>query len=241
LIVHWASSLLGSSKNSRKQNAPVGAERPENGFAYSVNWSEFTSRGLVRAGIKNISAALAMTAAVFCAGCIGPHYTNHEVLVSGKEPPRVRGPHDPAIEANLSTHPWAKSPFPDRAAEVVVTVAKSAGVQGWRDYHMHAKATGVVIQHELSSNGFLTMDVKLRSLILNRTRIRWNGTRYMRFEIFLGKVSVDKEIQDQTNELIFGQGKFVWDSDGWFEIHPQKTGDVRPVTPPAPAVASGLR
>lgn len=97
---------------------------------------------------------------------------------------------------------------------------------------MQAKATGVVVQHELSSNGFLTMDVRLRSLILNHTRIRWSGTRYMRFEIFLGKVSVDKEVYDRTNELIFGQGKFVWDSDGWFEIHPQKTGDVRPVTPP---------
>lgn len=195
----------------------------------------------MKAGITKFLAILTMAGAVFCAGCIGPHYTKKEVIVSGRQPPPIRGPHDPAIAANLSTNLWAKSPLPDRAAEVVVTLAKSAGIQGWKDYHMHAKATGVVVQHELSSNGFLTMDVRLRSLILNRTRVRWNGTRYLRFEIFLGKVSVDKEIQDQTNELIFGQGKFVWDSDGWFEIHPQKTGDVRPVTPPASAVAAGFR
>lgn len=187
----------------------------------------------MRVGIR-VLMVLAMAVSLLCTGCIGPHYTSKELIVSGKQPPAIRGSRDPAIEANLSTHPWTKSPLPDRAAEVVVTIAKSAGIQGWKDYHLHAKATGEVVQHELSSNGFLTMDIRLRSLILNRTRIQWSGTRYMRFEIFLGKVSVDKEIYDYTNELVFGQGKFVWDSDGWFEIHPQRTGDVRPVTPPRP-------
>jgi hypothetical protein len=200
------------------------------------DWSEFESGGMMREPIQRVLAALILAALMVFAGCIGPHYTNKELIVSGKQPPPIRGPRDPTIEANLSTNLWAKSPLPDRAAEVVVTVAKSAGIQGWKDYHMHARATGVVVQHELSSNGFLTMDVKLRSLILNRTRIRWSGTRYMRFEIFLGKVSVDKEIYNRTNEFIFGQGKFVWDSDGWFEIHPQKTGDVRPVTLPRKSI-----
>lgn len=192
----------------------------------------------MRAGIFWQMALLMAGSFVFCAGCIGPHYTRQEVIVSGREPPAIHGPHDPAIERNLSTHPWAKSPFPDRAAEVVVTLAKSAGIQGWKDYHMRAKAVGTVIQHELSSNGFLTMDVRLRSLTLNRVPIPLIGTRYMRFEIFLGKVSVDKEISDCTNELVAGQGKFVWDSDGWFEIHPQRTGDVRPLTPPQHTVSS---
>lgn len=187
----------------------------------------------MRASIIKFLAVFVMAASIFCAGCIGPHYTNKELIVSGRQPPRVRGPHDPAIEANLSTNCWAKSPLPDRAAEVVVTVAKSAGVQGWKDYHMRAKATGVVVQHEISSNGFFTMDVRLQSLVINRVPIRWPGTRYMRFEIFLGKVSVDKIIRDETNEMIVGMGKFVWDSDGWFEIHPQKTGDVK-VAPQLP-------
>lgn len=191
--------------------------------------------------IQKVLAVLLLAALMAFAGCIGPHYTNKELIVSGKQPPQIRGPRDPAIVTNLSTNLWAKSPLPDRATEVVVTLAKSAGIQGWKDYHIQAKATGVVVQHELSSNGFLTMDVRLRSLILSRTRIRWRGTRYMRFEIFLGKVSVDKEIYDRTNELVFGQGKFVWDSDGWFEIHPQETGDVRPVTPPQKSIWNWLR
>lgn len=193
----------------------------------------------MRAGINRILAVLTLSASALCAGCIGPHYTSKEIIVDGKQPPRIRGPHDPAIEADLSTHPWTKSPLPDRAAEVVVTVAKSAVIQGWKDYHMRAKATGTVVQHELSSNGFLTMDIRLRSLILNRTRIPLRGERYMRFEIFLGKVSVDSELRDSTNELVFGQGKFVWDSDGWFEIHPQRPGDIRPVTPPQQTPITG--
>lgn len=171
---------------------------------------------------------LTLAALALCGGCIGPHYTHKEIIVSGRQPPHIRGPHDPAIVANLSTNCWAKSPLPDRAGEVVVTLAKSAGVQGWKDYHMRAKATGVVVQHELSSNGFLTMDIRLTTLTLNRVPIRWTGTRYMRFEIFLGRVTVDKMIYDETNEPVVGRGKFVWDSDGWFEIHPQKTGDIEP-------------
>ena len=192
----------------------------------------------MRAGTVRVLTVVTVAVSLLCAGCIGPHYTNKELLVSGRQPPQIRGPHDPAIVANLSTNCWKKSPLPDRAAEVVVTVAKSAGIQGWKDYHMHAKATGVVIQHELSSNGFMTTDIRLQTLTLNRVPIHWHGTRYMRFEIFLGKVSVDKTIHDETNELIVGQGKLVWDSDGWFEIHPQKTGDVQPV-PPLPHEANG--
>ncbi|HXC35902.1 MAG TPA: hypothetical protein VNV43_08500, partial [Candidatus Acidoferrales bacterium] len=187
--------------------------------------------GTMRIWTQSISVILTLAAAMFCAGCIGPHYSNKELIVSGRQPPAIRGPHDPAIEANLSTNSWPKSPFPDRAAEVVVTVAKSAGIQGWKDYHMQANARGIAIQHEFSSNGFLTMDLRLQSLRINRVRIPLRGTRYMRLEIFLGKVSVDKAAYTQTNAVIAGQGKFVWDSDGWFEIHPQKTGDVE-LAPP---------
>lgn len=177
---------------------------------------------------------------ILWAGCIGPHYTKKDILVSGRPAPHLHGPHDPAIETNLTTNLWTKSPLPDRAAEVVVTVAKSAGIQGWKDFHMRAKATGVVLQHELSSNGFLTMDIRLWTLTLNHVQIPLTGPpKYMRFEVFLGKVSVDKEIYDSTNEVISGQGKFVWDSDGWFEIHPQKTGDIHPITPPRPAAIAG--
>jgi hypothetical protein len=34
-------------------------------------------------------------------------------------------------------------------------------------------------------------------------------------------------VYERTNPLIIAQGKLTWNRDGWFEIHPQKTGDVR--------------
>jgi hypothetical protein len=161
-----------------------------------------------------------------CSGCIGPHYTEHELIVDGKQPPAITGPRDPVIKANLTTNLWTKAPFAGRAAEVGATLAKSAGIQGWKDYHMRARATGIAVQHEFASNGFLTMDLQLQSLTVDRKRIPLHGTKYMRVEIFLGKVSVEKPVYQETNPVVIAQGKFVWDSDGWFEIHPQETGDV---------------
>jgi hypothetical protein len=175
---------------------------------------------------------LGIAVSFLCTGCIGPHYTQHEVIVDGKQPPEIHGPHDPAIVANLRTYPWKHSPLGDRALEVVPTIAKSTGIQGWKDYHMHAKAWGIVVQHEYSSNGFLTMDIRLKELTINHVAIAIPGPRYMRFEIFRGKLSVDSAVYEETNALVVGEGKFVWDSDGWFEIHPQKTGDVKLATPP---------
>jgi len=164
-------------------------------------------------------------------GCIGPHYSQNNIIVSGKPAPRIRGPRDPAIAANLTTNLWAKSPLPDRAAEVGVTLFKSAGVQGWKDYHMRAKVIGTVMQHEFSSNGFLTMDLRINSLMVKRVPIHFTGVRYIRLEIFLGKVSVAAAVYERANARVVAQGKFVWDSDGWFEIHPQKTGDVELIPP----------
>ena len=161
------------------------------------------------------------------AGCVGPHYSEHQIIVNGKDAPLISSPHDPAIAGHLTTNLWARSNFPDRAAEVGVTPFKAMGVQGWKDFNMHARARGHVMQHEVSSNGFRTVDLRLKSLTVDNVRVHWKGTRYMRVEIYLGKVTVDPTILDDTNALLRVDGKLVWDEDGWFEIHPESTGDVR--------------
>ena len=161
------------------------------------------------------------------AGCVGPHYSEHQIIVNGKDAPLIRSPHDPAIAGHLTTNLWARSNFPDRAAEVGVTPFKAMGVQGWKDFNMHARARGHVMQHEVSSNGFRTVDLRLKSLTVDNVRVHWKGTRYMRVEIYLGKVTVDPTILDDTNALLRVEGKLVWDEDDWFEIHPESTGDVR--------------
>lgn len=179
-----------------------------------------------RAFVKLVSR-LCAGGLLVVAGCVSPHYSEHQLVLNGKDAPVIRGPRDPAIARHLTTNLWAKSNFPDRAAEVGVTPFKAMGVQGWKDFHLHASARGHVMQHEVSSNGYRTVDLRLESLRLNKVRVHWKGTRYMRVEIFLGKVEVDPAILDKTNALLHVEGKLVWDEDGWFEIHPQHTGDVR--------------
>jgi hypothetical protein len=160
------------------------------------------------------------------AGFTGPQYPRHQVVLFGKDAPAITGPHDPAIPQHLSTNAWAKANFPERAAGIGVTPFKAMGVQGWTDYHLHARARGHVVQHEVSSSGFRTVDLQLISLTVDRVSIHWKGTRFMRVEIFLGKVPEPSALFDNTNAVLFVEGKLVWDEDGWFEIHPQRSRDV---------------
>jgi len=166
-----------------------------------------------------------------CAGCIGPHYHPHQIVFFGIHAPKINGAHDPAIETNLTTVPWHKSLVGPEAG-VGVVLLKSMGLQGWNDFHIHAKAEGPVVMHQIASSGFFTVDIRLNSLTLDDVSIPLTGTNYMRLEVFLGRVGVDKAMRHETNEVVAAEGKLAWDTDGWFEIHPQKTGDVRVLSGP---------
>src|ERR1700722_17136537 len=102
-----------------------------------------------------------------CAGCIRPLYYDHDIVICGKQPPKICGPHDPALQANLSTNMWAPQPFWGSAAEVGTVAMKSAGIQGWKDYHLNPCATGVALQRKFSSGPNLTIDLRLQSLTVN--------------------------------------------------------------------------
>ena len=170
------------------------------------------------------SAGLAVL--LLCSGCIGPRYTEHDIVVTGKPAAKIHGPHDPALQADLSTNLWRSQPFPGRAVDVGATLFKAAGIQGWKDYHMNACAIGVPLHHEFATGPFLTIDLRLKSLTVNRVRVPLHGPRYMRVVIFLAKASVAHAVYKRTNSMVIAQGKLVWNFDGWLEIHPQRTGDV---------------
>jgi hypothetical protein len=186
---------------------------------------------MVKETRKRCILIISMAALVLCSGCIGPQYSDQEVVVNGKQPPVIRGPRDPAIAANLTTNFWASQPFLGSAAEVGTTLFKSAGIQGWKDYHMNALATGVALRHEFTSGPYLTLDMRLQSLTVNRVSVPLHGTNYMRIVTFLGNVSVGPLVCQETNPVVAARGKLVWNRDGWFEIHPQETGDVGLIFP----------
>ena len=178
-----------------------------------------------------------VASSLFYTGCIGPQYTKHDLIVSGKAAPKIRGPRDPALQANLTTNLWAPQPFAGSAAEVGTTLFKSAGIQGWKDYHMSAQATGIVLQHKYTSGPYVNMDMRLRSLMVNGVPILLQGPKYIRVVAFLGNVSIGSAVVEETNHLVGAHGKLVWNSDGWFEIHPRKTGDVGWVFPIAQSLS----
>jgi hypothetical protein len=180
----------------------------------------------MKTGGKVLGMILGMGLLCASSGCIGPHYTKHPLVLMGKPPPELKGPRDPAILTNLTTEPWHKSLM---GAEVGVGVVwfKSIGFNGWKDFGMHAKARGPVVLHQISSSGFFTVDIRLDSLTVDDVPISITNSKYMRLEIYLGRVDVDQAMRHETNEVITAEGRLAWDTDGWFEIHPQKTGDVR--------------
>jgi hypothetical protein len=173
-----------------------------------------------------------------CAGCIGPLYYDHDIVINGKQPPKICGPYDPVLQANLTTNLWARQPFLGSFAEVGTVAMKSWGIQGWKDYHLNAEATGVALQRKFTSGPNLTIDLRLQSLTINRIPIPLQGTRYMRVVIFLFKTSVAAGVYERTNPILVAKGKLTWNRDGWFEIHPQKTGDVV-LAPVVPASTAG--
>lgn len=161
-----------------------------------------------------------------CSGCIGPRYSQHDMIVTGKRAPKIQGPRDPSLQANLSTNLWPRQPFLGRAAEIGTTLFKDAGIQGWKDYHMNARATGIALQHQFASGPYLTIDMRLQALTVEGVPVPLPGPRYMRVVTFLVRASVAPAVHKLKDPVIVAQGKLVWNRDGWFEIHPQKTGDV---------------
>jgi hypothetical protein len=196
-------------------------------LCFQMNGTILSQRsGMDMNGPKQWMCLAGLAVFFLCNGCIGPQYTNHDIVVSGKPAPKLQGPRDPALQANLSTNSWPSQPFAGRAAEVGTTLFKSAGIQGWKDYHMSALATGVTVQHEYTSGPYLTIDLRLQSLMVKHVVVPLRGRRYMRVVIFLPKASADPAVYKQTNSVVLAKGKLVWNFDGWFEIHPREKGDV---------------
>ena len=160
-------------------------------------------------------------------GCVAPHYTKHQLIISGKAAPKISGLDVPAIQTNLSVTVVPKVNRITMLTDFSTIPVKCMGIQGWKDFHLDAEARGTVVQHQLSSDRILTVDLRLNSLAINGTSVPLPGDRFIRAEIYRGKVSVDKRRFAQKDAVMVVKGKLVWDTDGWFEIHPQGRDDVR--------------
>jgi hypothetical protein len=177
--------------------------------------------------LKNAVCFLLLGGCLLSSGCVAPHYTNHQFVIFGKAAPAVAGPDIPAIQKNLSVTPGPKVDLLTVVTGFATTPLKCMGLHGWKDYQLRAEARGIVVQHGVSSDRFLTVDLRLNSLEINGASIPLSDCNFIRLEIFLGKVPVEKSMFAEKDAVIVAKGKFVWDTDGWFEIHPQDRSDVR--------------
>jgi hypothetical protein len=160
-------------------------------------------------------------------GCTGPHYRQHQLVLFGRRAPVLTEPIAAAVQAHLATNPIPEAKWEGSFSAVVVSIFKGFGVQGWTDFHLPAEAHGRVLYHRTSSDGFTTIDLKLNSLQVAGETVPLPNYRFIRAEVFRGRVPLDKLVLEDVDTAIMIRGKLVWDNDGWFEIHPQKPGDVQ--------------
>lgn len=176
--------------------------------------------------LKNAARFLLLGGCLLGGGCVAPYCTKHQLIISGKAAPAIVGLDIPAIQTNLCVAPVPKVSTVTMLTDFSTIPLKCLGVQGWKDFHLDARARGTVVQHQLSSDRILTVDLKLNLLEVNGTPIPLPGDRFIRAEIYRGRARVDKLKIAQKDAVMIVKGKLVWDTDGWFEIHPQKSGDV---------------
>ena len=101
----------------------------------------------------------------------------------------------------------------------LTTPFKQLGIQGWHDYPFSGTISGVIYQIAKSNDGFCTIDVRVKSLQQDRSEVDLIFDYYLRLEL---SRSVGREIcrQVHKNDTIIATGKFLWDGDGFLEIHP---------------------
>ena len=166
---------------------------------------------------------------VLC-GCVGPHYHDCQLVLWGEPAPPISGSQDPKIAKRLCDKPNPPISLLAVWTGFATTPAKALGLQGWKDYHLDATASGAIEQQGFSSDRFLTVDVRLDRLYVEGREVPLESTpngKYVRLEIFLGKVDIDRRPFQKPGATVTAKGKLVWDSDGWFEIHPQNAADVQ--------------
>lgn len=115
-----------------------------------------------------------------------------------------------------------------RSTGIVTTyLGKMLGVQGWRNYHVLAQVDGTVVHAASSSDGFYTIDIGVRYLVVGGDSVKLMHDSFIRVEV---KPWVRKgaplPVSENSNVCIVGS--LMWDGDGFLEIHPQKAADIVP-------------
>ena len=139
-------------------------------------------------------------------------------------PPRVASAAD--VPAVLRSSPNPSLTFLARGAGVFTTyLGKILGLQGWRDYHLRGTARGRVVHAAGSTDGLYTIDLRIERLYIeDDSVILPRSPNFIRVEVFpFARAGAPLPVRE--NEEVCISGKFMWDADGFLEIHPKKPAD----------------
>jgi len=164
-----------------------------------------------------------IVATAFFTGCRCTAISNHQW--AGHYPPKMKSPED--IAAHLR-HAVNNPVRPSgQKAGFFTTPFKRAGIFGWSDLGHDGTVVGLVQQAALSTDQFYTVDMKVRTFQVDGKEMALSGERYLRAEVCLCQVKLSETNRPQVGDLVWIHGRMVWDGDGFIEIHPRETNDVR--------------
>jgi hypothetical protein len=146
-------------------------------------------------------------------------------IIVGSRPPKLLSPGD--VIANLSKIPPPRVSGFDRFVGFFTIAFKRVGVFGWADMNYEALACGKVIGCEYSTDGFLTVDLRLNEISFEGQSYKTNDSVYLRAEVCLRKITISR--RPKVDEQIAISGRLMWDGDGFLEVHPTKPSDITEV------------
>jgi len=103
---------------------------------------------------------------------------------------------------------------------------KILGIQGWRNYHLPAKVSGTVVHAAGSSDGLYTIDLEIYDLTLANQSVPLLHSSFIRVEAFPW-VRFGAPLPREGDGACVS-GKLMWDGDGFLEIHPTSSSQIKP-------------
>ncbi|HEV2711395.1 MAG TPA: hypothetical protein VGU67_14355 [Edaphobacter sp.] len=103
---------------------------------------------------------------------------------------------------------------------------KMLGIQGWHYYQMDAKVSGRVTHAAGSDDGFYTIDIEIDELRVDGKYANNTTGKFIRVETLPWvRRGAPFPLKSQDSVCIFGG--LWWDADGFLEIHPKNSRDIK--------------
>ena len=170
-----------------------------------------------------VGAALFLALGLQACGCTT--YSNR--LFVGHCPPKIA----PLDEHQLLAKPNKEVSCFARALGIVTTPFKRLGIFGWRDMRVDVVVVGDVKQAVVSTDHFVTVDLRLLSVIADGQPVALSSERYLRAEVCERQLALPPSRWPRPGDRVRISGLLMWDGDGFLEVHPQRVSDVEILHP----------